>query len=225
MQPPNLTFRRRVSMLATSSHLAARRASHHAVSRLALANSTRSRCRQFSSSAPTCEWKEARFQGATVTLSADALDCIERFEREFEALVADIRANDRQGVFMKVRMSQSAAIAVAARHGFRFHHAVGDEAMLLNWLPSTPSPVPDFATHVVGVGGMALNESYEVLAVKERRAPASTAQGAWKLPGGLLELGEEIADGVAREVREDVCHVSCVNVHPAAASHRQLLAV
>ena len=28
--------------------------------------------------------------------------------------------------------------------------------------------------------------------LKEARAPAATSQGAWKLPGGLIELGEEI---------------------------------
>jgi len=105
---------------------------------------------------------------------------------------------------MKIPILASAVIPIAAAHGFKFHHAEGGAAMLLNWLPEDePSPVPDFATHVIGLGGMVLNEQREVLCVKERRAPAATSQGAWKLPGGLIDLGEEIADGVAREVREE----------------------
>jgi len=89
--------------------------------------------------------------------------------------------------------------------------------MLLNWLPTdSPSPVPDFATHVIGLGGMVLNDRQEVLCVKEKRAPAATSQGSWKLPGGLIDLGEEIATGVAREVREETGVV---------ATFRSLLAV
>ena len=35
--------------------------------------------------------------------------------------------------------------------------------MLLNWLPTdASSPVPDFATHVIGLGGMCINERHEV---------------------------------------------------------------
>ena len=105
---------------------------------------------------------------------------------------------------MKVPITHSAVIPIAAEHGFRFHHAEGDAAMLLNWLPADdPCPVPDFATHVIGLGGLVLNDDLEVLCVKEKRAPAATSQGSWKLPGGLIDLGEEIADGVAREVCEE----------------------
>ena len=35
------------------------------------------------------------------------------------------------------------------------------------------------------------------------RAPNPRVQGSWKLPGGLLDLGEELRDGVVREVREE----------------------
>ena len=30
----------------------------------------------------------------------------------------------------------------------------------------TPSPVPDFATHVIGMGGMCINDRHEVLLVQ-----------------------------------------------------------
>ena len=40
--------------------------------------------------------------------------------------------------------------------------------------------------------------------VVERVAPLPQFQGAWKLPGGLAERGEHLADTVAREVCEEL---------------------
>ena len=158
--------------------------------------------RRLCTSAPS--WCESRFGGATVTLGSGAVTCMETFSEQFVRVMRDIRAANRRGVFMKVPITHSAVIPIAAEHGFRFHHAEGDAAMLLNWLPADdPCPVPDFATHVIGLGGLVLNDDLEVLCVKEKRAPAATSQGSWKLPGGLIDLGEEIADGVAREVCEE----------------------
>ena len=39
--------------------------------------------------------------------------------------------------------------------------------------------------------------------VQERVSPNPRMQGSWKLPGGLAEPGEEFAQTVAREVREE----------------------
>ena len=76
--------------------------------------------------------------------------------------------------------------------------------MLLNWLPgpSEPCPVPPFATHVIGVGGLVVNHQGEVLCVREA-TPPSGLPPMWKLPGGLMDLGEEISEAVAREVLEE----------------------
>ena len=43
-------------------------------------------------------------------------------------------------------------------------------------------------------------ENGRVLLVQRGREPL---KGHWTLPGGLLELGESLTDGVAREVREE----------------------
>lgn len=52
---------------------------------------------------------------------------------------------------------------------------------------------------IVGVGAVVFRED-EVLLVKRGNAPA---KGKWAIPGGVLNLGEPIRDGVAREVREE----------------------
>ena len=52
---------------------------------------------------------------------------------------------------------------------------------------------------IVGVGAVIV-EAGKVLLVKRRYEPLA---GRWSIPGGTLELGETLEDGVAREMREE----------------------
>jgi mutator protein MutT len=52
---------------------------------------------------------------------------------------------------------------------------------------------------LVGVGAVIVDEG-RVLLVRRGHEPM---KGHWTLPGGLLELGETLNDGVMREVREE----------------------
>jgi len=91
---------------------------------------------------------------------------------------------------------------ISSQLGFMLHHADVAYMMLTKWLPTdVPSTLPGFATHFVGVGGVVINDrTQEILVVKERSGPITNI---WKFPGGMLELGEEITDGVVREVKEE----------------------
>ena len=52
-------------------------------------------------------------------------------------------------------ISQSYLIPVAFTHGFNYHHAVGNYAMLLKWLPQQVAcNVPPYASHQIGVAGI-----------------------------------------------------------------------
>ena len=76
--------------------------------------------------------------------------------------------------------------------------------MLTRWLPKDkPSPLPNFGFTQIGVGGIVVNKNDEVLMVQEKVSPMAYYQGSWKLPGGLADPGEDFADTVAREVREE----------------------
>jgi 8-oxo-dGTP diphosphatase len=53
---------------------------------------------------------------------------------------------------------------------------------------------------LVGVGAVVLNEFGRVLLVKRGSEPM---KGRWSIPGGLLDLGETLVEGVRREIAEE----------------------
>lgn len=55
----------------------------------------------------------------------------------------------------------------------------------------------DLPRHFVSVAAVIVDDDERALAIRRRDT------GAWELPGGVLETGESIEDGLAREVREE----------------------
>jgi ADP-ribose pyrophosphatase YjhB (NUDIX family) len=53
---------------------------------------------------------------------------------------------------------------------------------------------------IAGVGAVVLDAELRVLLVRRGQPPLL---GEWSLPGGALELGERLEDGIRREVREE----------------------
>ena len=57
---------------------------------------------------------------------------------------------------------------IAVKFGFTFHHASHTSAYVLMclWLdPATPSKIPAYADHYVGVGGVVINQRGEILLI------------------------------------------------------------
>lgn len=62
---------------------------------------------------------------------------------------------------------------------------------------------------VVGVAGIVIRDERVLLV----RRGESRMQGQWSIPGGCLELGETIKQGVAREMREETgLEVRCITL-------------
>ncbi len=53
---------------------------------------------------------------------------------------------------------------------------------------------------VVGVGAVLFNDEGRILLVKRSHDPG---EGRWSIPGGILELGEEVFEGARRELEEE----------------------
>jgi 8-oxo-dGTP diphosphatase len=67
---------------------------------------------------------------------------------------------------------------------------------------TTPITVPRHypSAPLVGVGVVVFNTQGQVLLVKRGRPPRA---GQWSIPGGLIDVGEPLADAAHREVREE----------------------
>lgn len=72
----------------------------------------------------------------------DRADSLSRWEAEGKA-----------AVWLRVPIALSRCAAAASAHGFTFHHARKDHAVLARWLGQGDSRLPGFATHQVGVAG------------------------------------------------------------------------
>ncbi|MEQ2179107.1 Nucleoside diphosphate-linked moiety X motif 6 [Goodea atripinnis] len=147
--------------------------------------------------------KVDRFGGVTVNLAEVGLPA-DISENAFSSLLQDSlvqwKADGKMAVWLQVPISLSRCAAAAAAHGFTFHHAKSDHAMLALWMGEGESRLPGFATHQVGVAGAVVDESAgKVLVVQDK----NKTKNAWKFPGGLSDPGENIGVTAVREVFEE----------------------
>ena len=123
------------------------------------------------------------------------------FGADLRASVEAWRAEGTTAVWIECPAAAGGCLGAASELGFTFHHAEGTQATLSLWLDeSTESKIPDYATHTIGVGGFVMNDAGEVLVVKEL---ASGAAAQYKLPGGMADVGEDLAECASREVFEE----------------------
>lgn len=73
---------------------------------------------------------------------------------------------------------------------------------MVKFLPKNrKNRLPGYSTHYVGVGGLVLDfEAGKLLVIKEKNGHDVNG---WKVPGGLVDSGEYLADAVEREVIEE----------------------
>lgn len=61
-------------------------------------------------------------------------------------------------------------------------------------------PGPALSSPIVGVGAVIWNAHDEIVLIRRGQPPRL---GEWSIPGGKLEWGEKVTDGLRREVREE----------------------
>ncbi len=129
------------------------------------------------------------------------------FGQSLAASLAVWREEGLRVAWLEVSTDKAALIPVAVEAGFQFHHCGKDYVMLTCQLVSG-AYVPPYASHYVGGGGVVLNEQRELLVVWER-THRTNGRKYYKLPGGALQHGEHLVDGVIREVREETGIETC----------------
>lgn len=104
-------------------------------------------------------------------------------------------------VWLEIPAHRGELLPKAVELGFELHHCFQQDLMLVKRL-KTKAYIPNSCTHSIGAGGLVLSEDRRILVVLEQR-DSLKRPGHLKFPGGMLERGEHLADGVVREVFEE----------------------
>lgn len=121
-----------------------------------------------------------------------------------EAMFLALDTWTREGLklaWLEVPASRGGLLPEALALGFSLHHCRGDNLMLVRRLIEG-AYIPDACTHSIGAGGLVLSEDNLILVVLEKRDRIERPEHL-KLPGGMLERGEHLAEGAIREVFEE----------------------
>jgi ADP-ribose pyrophosphatase YjhB (NUDIX family) len=74
--------------------------------------------------------------------------------------------------------------------------------VLTKWILNYANALPAYCSTHLGVGGMVVNKSGQVLVITEKKGPAAV-EGFWKFPGGAVDPMEDITVACEREVFEE----------------------
>ncbi|MBV9168810.1 MAG: NUDIX domain-containing protein [Chloroflexi bacterium] len=124
----------------------------------------------------------------------------EAFRKQLEHSLNTWTGEGYRLVWLDTPIDRAALIPVAVEAGFTFHHS-GERNVMMTRRLVEGAFIPFHATHYIGAGGVVLNGRSELLVVCERHR--RTKQPYYKLPGGALQPGEHLVDGVIREVLEE----------------------
>ena len=143
---------------------------------------------------------ENRFGG--MYIHADGLpDSADLFSDMLQKALHAWKDAARKVAWLDIPSAKSHLIPAAVARGFQFHHCEGEHLILITRLIEDAFIFP-YASHYAAAGAVVLSEENDLLVVKERYRNPDRKE-FYKLPGGLLNEAEHIADAAVREVREE----------------------
>merc|ERR1712086_111840 len=144
-----------------------------------------------------------RYKGVIVNDMALLADTEADFDSQLATSLDQWKTEGARSIQIFFKPPKCHLMNVASKLGFYFHHSHKKDNYVLMclWVDEAMADrLPAYADHFVGVGGIMVNDNNEVLMIQERR---SMVEGAWKFPGGFVDNGETVKQGVEREVFEE----------------------
>jgi len=126
------------------------------------------------------QYRQDAFNGLIIDAASLPTDR-EAFAPALAELLTSARREGRNLIWLTLPLALGDLVGIATAAGFVFHNCLEQELTLV-WRGTPTAFAPFVPTHSLGVGGLVLND---------------------KLPGGHVELGEDLAPAVVREVWEE----------------------
>lgn len=121
-----------------------------------------------------------------------------------DAMAIALPAWAREGLklaWLEIPARRGELLPEAVKLGFTLHHCRNETVMLVQRLIEG-AYIPEACTHSIGAGGLVLSEDRQILVVLEKRDRVDRPEHL-KLPGGMLERREHLAEAAVREVLEE----------------------
>ncbi|KAM3134131.1 hypothetical protein pb186bvf_013752 [Paramecium bursaria] len=123
----------------------------------------------------------------------------ELFEQDLKQLFIRSAQENWKAIWIELSKDQLDFAQILVNKGFKMHNCSQDRIRFSKWLLDEPSRLPHQSTHFVGVGGVIIKEG-KILMVQEKNG---IRKGAWGVPGGLVDQGETVYQGITREIKEE----------------------
>ena len=152
-----------------------------------------------------------------ITILEKTFDDTHLFENNLKDSLTQWKKDGITVVWIKIPQTNGDIIPIVLNLGFDFHHCNGNILVLVKKL-LMDTPIPSFASHHIGAGGVVTNSKNELLVVSEKYR--STKKAFFKLPGGIIQLNETIEEGVQREIFEET-GINAIFEHMVCFRHQQ----
>eukprot|EP00588_Corethron_pennatum_P005480 CAMPEP_0194289492 /NCGR_PEP_ID=MMETSP0169-20130528/39161_1 /TAXON_ID=218684 /ORGANISM="Corethron pennatum, Strain L29A3" /LENGTH=400 /DNA_ID=CAMNT_0039036783 /DNA_START=97 /DNA_END=1299 /DNA_ORIENTATION=+ len=145
------------------------------------------------------------YNGVTVNVSKLDYDDVGRFCDSLRNSVNVWKEKGKRGLWIHIPTKNSAFVPHCVELGFEFQYAKNGLLVMTRWLPENQtSRLPHGPTTQVGIGAVIIHPlTKKMLVVQEKTGPAAARGKLWKMPTGLVDPGEDIAQAAVREAAEE----------------------
>jgi len=142
-------------------------------------------------------FKADAFNG--IIIDSDKLPATQTLlQASLELTITHAISKGKRLIWLTLPIERSNLVPIATQLGFVFHNCLEQEITLILRLVND-AYAPFVPTHSIGAGALVINENNQVLVIREKIATGT----GYKLPGGHIELDEDIHTAIEREVFEE----------------------